>query len=150
MELTYQRTMLLPAQYTAIAEEELSYLDGGEYTFSVGKYNVTFHPEVLGQYALNFCVNAAYLIGAAATSAAITGVVKGYKDGLSIGQTINHFWGRQNTAGRVASVAVGAFAGYYVYQQAIQLYELAVGLVDTAKEWYASWKNGGTEAAAAA
>lgn len=140
MELTYQHEMQLPTQYLVLTDEEMVYLCGGDYTFSVGDYNVTFHPDVLGQYALNFCVNAAYIIGAGATSAAIAGVVKGYKDGLSFGQTLSHYWGRQNTAGRIATVAVGALAGYYVYVQAVQIYNTVVSLVDAGKQWIASLK----------
>lgn len=149
MELTYQQAIQLPEQCCLLTEDEMTYLVGGEYTFEVGKYTVTFNPEALGAYALNFAYNFAYLVGAAAMSAAITGLVKGYKDGLSVSQTVEYYWGRQNTGGRIATVGVGVLAGYYAYVQAVQIYNLAVEIVDSVKAWWAAEHSTGTAAAAA-
>lgn len=47
MDHTYQSTMLMPASYAVLSEEEMTYLDGGaDYSFNVGDYTVTLHPEV--------------------------------------------------------------------------------------------------------
>ena len=52
MDHTSQSAMLMPASYAVLSEEEMTYLDGGaDYNFNVGKYTVTFHPEVLVTYA---------------------------------------------------------------------------------------------------
>lgn len=137
MELTYQREIIMPAQCCALSEEEMTYLCGGDYTFSVGKYNVTVHPEVLGEYLQNLSINLIYAIGMGATSAALAGIIKGYQDG-DAGAAISKFWNNQNTAGRVAAVVVGAFAGYYIYVQALSVYSTVVSVVDSMKEWWAS------------
>ena len=63
MDHTYQSTMLMPASYAVLSEEEMTYLDGGaDYNFNVGKYTVTFHPEVLVTYAMNVVVNGVYML----------------------------------------------------------------------------------------
>ena len=37
MDHTYQSTMLMPASYAVLSEEEMTYLDGGaDYSFNVG------------------------------------------------------------------------------------------------------------------
>lgn len=133
MELTYPCKIQLPAQCCALSEDEMTYLVGGEFSFAVGSHTVTVRPELLGQYALNFCINVAYVVGAGAMSAAIAGLIKGYQDGLSVGQTISHYWGRQNTAGRIATIGVGMLAGYYAYVEIIQIYNTVVSIVDSVK-----------------
>ena len=44
------------------------------------------------------------------------------RDGLSLFQTLTHFWGRQNTGGKVASVLVGGLAAGYAGLQAYSMY----------------------------
>ena len=63
MDHTYQSTMLMPASYAVLSEEEMTYLDGGaDYSFNVGDYTVTLHPEVLVTYAMNVVVNGVYML----------------------------------------------------------------------------------------
>lgn len=150
MELTYQQAIQFPEQCCLLTEYEMTYITGGEYTFQVGKYLVTFDPEALGEYVINFAYNFAYLLGAAALSSAITGLVKGYKDGVGIGGTIENYWGNQNTGGRIATVVVGAMAGYYAYVQAVQIYNTVVEIVDTVKAWWAAEHSTSTATTAAA
>lgn len=58
MDHTSQSAMLMPASYAVLSEEEMTYLDGGaDYSFNIGDYTVTLHPEVLGAYAMNLVVN---------------------------------------------------------------------------------------------
>ena len=52
MDHTYQSTMLMPASYAVLSEEEMTYLDGGaDYSFNVGDYTVTLDRKsvVLGK-----------------------------------------------------------------------------------------------------
>ena len=63
MDHTYQSTMLMPASYAVLSEEEMTYLDGGaDYSFNVGDYTVTLHPEVLVTYAMHVEVNGFYML----------------------------------------------------------------------------------------
>lgn len=149
MELTYQREMQLPTHYACLSEEEMTYIEGGEYSFQVGDYIVHINPDALVNYALNIGINVVYLLGMAATSAAVTGVIKGYHDGLTLGQTVSHFWGRQTTGGRIAAVAVGAMAGFYIYSEAMDLYNSAVSVIDSINQALNSDQTTATTAAAA-
>ena len=111
MDHTYQSTMLMPASYAVLSEEEMTYLDGGaDYNFNVGKYTVTFHPEVLVTYAMNVVVNGVYMLSQGSFQYFInTGVVK-------------HNWNRMNTWSRVATVGMAGLAGYYAYAQVRSMY----------------------------
>ena len=42
MELTYQ-SPLMPASYTALSADEMTYIDGG--AIQIGSYLIEFHPE---------------------------------------------------------------------------------------------------------
>ena len=44
MELTYQ-SPLMPASYTALSADEMTYIDGG--AIQIGSYLIEFHPEAL-------------------------------------------------------------------------------------------------------
>ena len=46
MELTYQ-SPLMPASYTALSADEMTYIDGG--AIQIGSYLIEFHPEALLQ-----------------------------------------------------------------------------------------------------
>lgn len=138
--------MILPANCYALSEDEMVYLEGGSFSFDVGSHTVTVNPEAIPRYMINFAVNAAYVLGMGMTSAAIAGVVKGYKDGLSIDQTFDHFFGNMNSAGKVAVIAVGIpLSSYYIYAQAIQIYHTVVTFVDAFKQWRASRNAASTE-----
>ena len=41
MEHTYQSPMMLPAAYAVLSEDEMIYIDGGEFSFAVGDHTVT-------------------------------------------------------------------------------------------------------------
>ena len=51
MELTYQ-SPLMPASYTALSADEMTYIDGG--AIQIGSYLIEFHPEALLQSVVNF------------------------------------------------------------------------------------------------
>ena len=54
MELTYQ-SPLMPASYTALSADEMTYIDGG--AIQIGSYLIEFHPEALLQSVVNFTIN---------------------------------------------------------------------------------------------
>ena len=73
MELTYQ-SPLMPASYTALSADEMTYIDGG--AIQIGSYLIEFHPEALLQSVVNFTVNFAQLMGKAALGTAVQTAVK--------------------------------------------------------------------------
>ena len=70
MELTYQ-SPLMPASYTALSADEMTYIDGG--AIQIGSYLIEFHPEALLQSVVNFTVNFGQLMGKAALGTAVGG-----------------------------------------------------------------------------
>ena len=72
MELTYQSPMM-PAAYAVISADEMTYIDGG--ALQIGSYLIEFHPENLLTAAVNFTVNFAQLMGKAALTAAVGGLL---------------------------------------------------------------------------
>ena len=91
MELTYQNQMLLPASYTVLSEEEMTYIEGGAITVS----NAT---AAVLNFAINFAVNTIKTLGQGAFNAAWNGMKEMHDDGLSITGSVNHYWGRQTPA----------------------------------------------------
>ena len=115
MELTYQSPMM-PAAYAVISADEMTYIDGG--ALQIGSYLIEFHPENLLTAAVNFTVNFAQLMGKAALTAAVGGLLLMHEDGLTLSQSVSYYWDGQNKAGKAATVAVGALAGWYGAMQA--------------------------------
>ena len=123
MDHTSQSAMLMPASYAVLSEEEMTYLDGGaDYSFNIGDYTVTFHPEVLGAYAMNLVVNTFYMLGQGAFQYTVNTFKEGLMDGLTVGGVIKHNWNRMNTWSRVATVGMAGLAGYYAYAQVRSMY----------------------------
>ena len=77
MELTYQSPMM-PAAYAVISADEMTYIDGG--ALQIGSYLIEFHPENLLTAAVNFTVNFAQLMGKAALTAAVGGLLLMHED----------------------------------------------------------------------
>ena len=138
MDHTYQSTMLMPASYAVLSEEEMTYLDavevghfffrenriggGADYNFNVGKYTVTFHPEVLVTYAMNVVVNGVYMLSQGSFQYFINTFKEGLSDGLSLPGVVKHNWNRMNTWSRVATVGMAGLGGYYAYAQVRSMY----------------------------
>ena len=94
MDHTYQSTMLMPASYAVLSEEEMTYLDGGaDYSFNVGDYTVTLHPEVLVTYAMNVVVNGVYMLSRGSFQYFINTFKEGLYDGLSLTGVVKHIPG---------------------------------------------------------
>ena len=131
MELTYQ-SPLMPASYTALSADEMTYIDGG--AIQIGSYLIEFHPEALLQSVVNFTVNFAQLMGKAALGTAVGGLVLMHKDGMTLSQSVSYYWDGQSKAGKVGTVVVGGLAGWYGVLKGIQIY-------NTAKSLYIELKN---------
>ena len=102
MELTYQ-SPLMPASYTALSADEMTYIDGG--AIQIGSYLIEFHPEALLQSVVNFTINFSQLMGKAALGAAVGGLILMHEDGLTLSQSVSYYWDGQNKAGKAATVA---------------------------------------------
>ena len=131
MELTYQSPMM-PAAYTAISADEMTYIDGG--AIQIGSYLVEFHPEVLLDYCIGLSVNIGQLLGKAALTAAVGGLIAMHEDGLTLSQSVSYYWDGQTKAGKAATVVVGGIAGWYGILKAVQMY-------NTFKSMYIEFKN---------
>ena len=145
MELTYQNQMLMPASYTVLSEEEMTYIEGGAITASDATAAVL-------NFAINFAVNTIKTLGQGAFNAAWNGMKEMHDDGLSITGSVKHYWGRQTPAGKAGTVVVGCFAAFYVYAQTMQSINTAVAIYQDIKAIYEQTKadKAAKEAAAAA
>lgn len=145
MELTYQSQMLMPASYTVLSEEEMTYIEGGAITVSDATAAVL-------NFAINFAVNTIKTLGQGAFNAAWNGMKEMHDDGLSITGSVKHYWGRQTPSGKAGTVVVGSFAAFYVYAQTMQIINTAVAIYQDIKAIYEQTKadKAAKEAAAAA
>ena len=81
MELTYQ-SPLMPASYTALSADEMTYIDGG--AIQIGSYLIEFHPEALLQSVVNFTVNFGQLMGKAALISYAAGQARFLQQGAQL------------------------------------------------------------------
>ena len=95
---------------------------GWGYSFNVGDYTVTLHPEVLVTYAMNVVVNGVYMLSQGSFQYFINTFKEGLSDGLSLTGVVKHNWNRMNTWSRVATVGMAGLAGYYAYAQVRSMY----------------------------
>ena len=98
MEYTSQSVLHFPAAYAPISEDEMIYLDGGD----------AISPQ---QFTFNLVTNLIRLMGQAAFSGALNGLSNMRNDGLTTGGAIAHYWNRQNTMGKVATVVFTGCGG---------------------------------------
>ena len=101
MDHLYQTTMLLPASYAVISEEEMTYLDGGKEILlgNVFGYDITFN-------SLSYFKNT---------------IVSGANNGLSPAGTFYHTWDKMNGWSKLALFGMGTLAGYYAYGQVVSI-----------------------------
>lgn len=145
MELTYQNQMLMPASYTVLSEEEMTYIEGGAITVS----NAT---AAVLNFAINFAVNTIKTLGQGAFNAAWNGMKEMHDDGMGLTTSVRYFWDGQNTRGKVSAVVMGSFAGFYAYLWARQTINTVVSVYKDIKAIYEQTKadKAAKEAAAAA
>ncbi len=56
---------------------------------------------------------------------------------MTLSQSVSYYWDGQNKAGKAATVAVGALAGWYGAMQAIQIYNTVKSIFIELKNAYA-------------
>lgn len=127
MELTYQHPMM-PASYSAISCEEMTYIGGG--------FDVNAALVDAANFGINFFVNFTNMLGRTAFAGAVAGLVVMHNDGMSLSQSISYYWDGQTTAGKVGTVIVGGLAGLYVYQQTMRIYATLKSLYTDLKNAY--------------
>ena len=82
MEYTSSTSLHFPAAYAPISEDEMIYIEGGADVIS---------PQ---QFTYNLVTNLIRLLGQAAFTGAVTGLINMRNDGLTVGGSIKHYWGR--------------------------------------------------------
>ena len=130
MEHPYQNTMLLPASYAVITEEEMTYLDGGKEILlgSVFGYDITFNTDQFVIFCQSALVNAFILASSYSFSYIKNTTVSGLSNGLSPAGTFYHTWDKMNGWSKLALFGVGTLAGYYAYGQVKSLINMAKSL----------------------
>ena len=108
MEFTYQSTMQLPASYAVLSEDEMVYTVGGAFELNINAQDVL-------NFTVNVGVNLVRMLGQAAISNTIAGIIDMRNDGLTTMGAIEHYWGRQTPVGKTMTVVAAGFAGVYVY-----------------------------------
>ena len=124
MEYTSSTSLHFPAAYAPISEDEMIYIEGGADVIS---------PQ---QFTYNLVTNLIRLMGQAAFTGAVTGLINMRNDGLTVGGSIKHYWNRQAPIGKAATVLFTGFAGYAVYIYAVQLINTALGIYTDVKDNY--------------
>lgn len=138
MEQTCLYSIQFPASCAVLAEEEMVYIEGGSYSFNVGDYMVTVpvSPDQILAFCTTAAVNYVRLLGETAFKNALNGIQAAYRDGLSPVAAVQYFWKNQGTFGRVATFVFAGFAGYYLYVQAVNLYNTASSIYNDLKNLY--------------
>lgn len=126
MDHTYQRSLQLPAGYSVLSAEEMTYTEGG--AFSI---NIT--PEQVMAFGINVTVNLLGMMGRYAFQAAVSGMQNALNDGLTVGDAVGHYWGKLNTWSKVATLGLAGLGGYYAYVQARSIYLSLKGFITEVK-----------------
>ena len=126
MHHTYQRPLQLPAGYSVLSAEEMTYTEGGALSI-----NIT--PEQVMAFGMNVAVNLLGVMGRYAFQSAVSGVQNALNDGLSLGDAVGHFWGKLNPWSKVATIGMAGLGGYYAYIQARSIYLSVKNLVTALK-----------------
>ena len=121
MEFTYQSTMQLPASYAVLSEDEMVYTVGGAFELN---------------FTVNVGVNLVRMLGQAAISNTIAGIIDMRNDGLTTMGAIEHYWGRQTPVGKTMTVVVAGFAGVYVYYWARSAIESFLSIYNDMRNIY--------------
>ena len=108
MEYTSSTSLHFPAAYAPISEDEMIYIEGGADVIS---------PQ---QFTYNLVTNLIRLMGQAAFSGAVTGLINM----------------RQTPVGKAATVLFTGFAGYAAYIYAVQLINNALNIYTDVKNNY--------------
>ncbi|MGN0708372.1 MAG: hypothetical protein ACI4JC_10280 [Faecalibacterium sp.] len=123
MELFELNSLKMPVECCILSEEEMTYTYGG-----AEEQNVSVSQVIAGLVG-SVAMNLAYVMGSAFFSQTLSNAKNGYKDGLSLGQSVQHFWSSQSPAGKVATVVMSGLSGFYLGVQAYNLYMDLMSLV---------------------
>ena len=112
MDHPNQNTMLLPASYAVISEEEMTYLDGGQsiYLGSAFNHDIYFNTDQFATFCQNAAINLFVLMTNYSFRYIAGRVQSGLSNGLSLSGTFYHTWDKMNTWSRIASVGVAGLA----------------------------------------
>ena len=124
MEYTSSTSLHFPAAYAPISEDEMIYIEGGADVIS---------PQ---QFTYNLVTNLIRLLGQAAFTGAVTGLINMRNDGLTVGGSIKHYWGRQTPVGKTMTVVAAGFAGVYVYYWARSAIESFLSIYNDMRNIY--------------
>ena len=149
MDHLYQTTMLLPASYAVISEEEMTYLDGGKEILlgSVFGYDITFNTDQFVIFCQSALVNALLLGGSYSLSYFKNTIVSGANNGLSPAGTFYHTWDKMNGWSKLA---MGTLAGYYAYGQVVSIIRTVKNLYNDLVNPMPAFNNGQASDTAAA
>lgn len=129
MEFTYQSTMQLPASYAVLSEDEMVYTVGGAFELNINAQDVL-------NFTVNVGVNLVRMLGQAAISNTIAGIIDMRNDGLTTMGAIEHYWGRQTSVGKTMTVVAAGFAGVYVYYWARSAIESFLSIYNDMRNIY--------------
>lgn len=132
MDHLNQNTMLLPASYAVISEEEMTYLDGGQsiYLGSAFNHDIYFNTDQFATFCQNAAINLFVLMTNYSFRYIAGRVQSGLSNGLSLSGTFYHTWDKMNTWSRIASVGVAGLAGVYVYSQVMNVIRTVTSIYD--------------------
>ena len=126
MDHTYQRPLQLPAGYSVLSAEEMTYTEGGALSINITQ-------EQVMAFGVNVAVNLLGMMGRYAFQSAFSGMQNALNDGLSVGDAVGHYWGKLNTWSKVATIGMVGLGGYYAYCQARSIYLSIKNIVDAFK-----------------
>ena len=126
MDHTYQRPLQLPAGYSVLSAEEMTYTEGGALSI-----NIT--PEQVMAFGVNVTVNLLGAMGSYVFQSAVSGMQNALNDGSSVGDAVGHYWGKLNGWSKVASIGLAGLGCYYAYAQARSFYLSIKNLIGAIK-----------------
>ena len=123
MDHPNQNTMLLPASYAVISEEEMTYLDGGQsiYLGSAFNHDIYFNTDQFATFCQNAAINLFVLMTNYSFRYIAGRVQSGLSNGLSLSGTFYHTWDKMNGWSKLALFGIGTLAGYYAYGQVVSI-----------------------------
>lgn len=129
MEFTYQNQMQLPASYAVLSEDEMVYIGGGAFELNISQQDVL-------NFTVNVGVNLVRMLGQAAISNTINGIIDMRNDGLTTWGAIQHYWGRQTPVGKTMTFVAAGFAGVYVYYWAVSVVDSFLSIYNDVRNIY--------------
>lgn len=133
MEYNHQHMLQLPSAYAVLSEEEMTYTEGGAFSFNITQ-------EQVAAFAVNVAVNTILIVGSVSLEYFSNTIQNGYNDGLSISGIFSHQWNRMNTWSRVAACGLAVVGGYYAYTQVVGVVRNIMSIVEAFKLAYSQSK----------